>query len=159
MNDGTRRTNWIKIIVICPRRGMKQRVEQLYTVSVIVEALLYTHCNFKWILRLVDWLKLNIWAFIVCIMLCLFTLARLFKTLASLHRGQHFTSGIPLVVWIVWWFKWFLKGVWEGYFFGHARSSSGRAWNTANKQPRLRFHVRNTPCICRQQWSKWTKTK
>ena len=68
--------------------------------------------------------------------------------------GQHFTSGMEtLVVWIVWWFKWFLKGVWEGYFSGHARSSSGRAWNTANKQPRLRFHVRNKPCTCRQQWS------
>ena len=37
------------------------------------------------------------------------------------------------------------------YFSGHARSSSGRAWNTANKQPRLRFHVRNRPCMCRQQ--------
>ena len=27
------------------------------------------------------------------------------------------------------------------------RSSSGRAWNTANKQPKLRFHVRNRPEI------------
>ena len=26
--------------------------------------------------------------------------------------------------------------------------------DTANKQPRLRFHVRNRPCMCRQQWSK-----
>ena len=42
--------------------------------------------------------------------------------------GQHFTSGMEaLVVWIVGWFKWFLKGVWERYFSGHARSSSGRA--------------------------------
>ena len=50
--------------------------------------------------------------------------------------GQHFTSGMEtLVAWIVWLFKWFLKGVWEGYFSGHARSSSGRPWNTANKKP------------------------
>ena len=58
VNDATRRTNWVTIIVICPRRGMKQRVEHLYTVSVyiletcsvriiIVEVLLYTRCNFK----------------------------------------------------------------------------------------------------------------
>ena len=33
VNDATRRTNRI---VICPRRSMKQRVEQLYTVSVYI---------------------------------------------------------------------------------------------------------------------------
>ena len=39
--------------------------------------------------------------------------------------GQHFTFAMePLVVWIVSWFK-FLKGVWEGYSLGHARSSNG----------------------------------
>ena len=26
--------------------------------------------------------------------------------------------------------------------------------DTANRQPRLRFHVRNRPCMSRQQWSK-----
>ena len=74
--------------------------------------------------------------------------------------GQHFTSGMEtLLVWIVWWFNWFLKGVWEGYFSGHARSSSGKAWDAANKQPRLRFHVRNRPCMCRQQWANRQITK
>ena len=27
---------------------------------------------------------------------------------------------------------------------------AGGGWNTANKQPRLRFHVRNRSCTCRQ---------
>ena len=58
---------------------------------------------------------------------------------------------------LIWWFKWFLQGVLEGYSSGHARRCSGRAWNTANKQPRLGFHVRNRPCTCRQQWCKSDK--
>ena len=48
---------------------------------------------------------------------------------------------------------------WEGYFSGHARSSSGKAWDAANKQLRLRFHVRNRPCMCRQQWANRQITK
>ena len=46
------------VFLVCPRRGMKQQVERLYTASVyirniqyiriiIVEVLLSTHCNFK----------------------------------------------------------------------------------------------------------------
>ena len=70
-----------------------------------------------------------------------------FKTLESTNMNNlgaalHFWYGNSSSM------DWFLKGVWEGYFSGHARSSSGRAWDTANKQPRLRFHVRNRPCIC-----------
>ena len=41
--------------------------------------------------------------------------------------------------------------------FANYSKPSGRARNTANKHPLLRFHVRNRPCTCRQQWSKWTK--
>ena len=69
---------------------------------------------------------------------------------AALHFWYGTSSNMDCLIYL---FKWFLKGVWEGYSSGHARSSSRRPWNTANKQPRLRFHVRNKPCTCRQQWS------
>ena len=124
---------------------------------IIVEVLLYTHCNFKKLSRFIDWLKsLGIHCLhYVCVYLHKLASLKLVHQLIWTTLGQHFTSGMEtLVVWIVWWFKWFLKGVWVGYFSWHARSSSGRAWNTANKQPKLRFHVRNRPCICSQQWSK-----
>ena len=35
--------------------------------------------------------------------------------------------------------------------FANYSKPSGRARNTANKHPLLRFHVRNRPCTCRQQ--------
>ena len=64
MNDVKRRTNWI---VICPRRGMKQRVVHLYTVSVYIRNIQCTNSYcwgitvyplyFKWLSRLVDSLK------------------------------------------------------------------------------------------------------
>ena len=91
--------------------------------------------------------------------LCLFTLVRLFKTRASTNMNN---LGAALHFWygtssnmncLIWRFKWFLKGVWEGYSSGYARSSSGRA----NKQPRFRFHVRNRPCTCRQQYKASTQ--
>ena len=47
VNDATRRTNWITIIVICPRRGVKQWVEQLYTVSVYIRNIQCTN-NYCW---------------------------------------------------------------------------------------------------------------
>ena len=112
MNDATRRTNWI---VICPRRGMKQWVEQLYTVSVYITNI---QCTNTWLLLRYYCIPIvilnNVQGSLIKILghslfalcLCLFTLVRLFQTRAStnvnnLGAALHFWYGTSsnMVVW------------------------------------------------------------
>ena len=112
MNDATRRTNWI---VICPRRGMKQWVEQLYTVSIYITNI---QCTNTWLLLRYYCIPIvilnNVQGSLIKILghslfalcLCLFTLVRLFQTRAStnvnnLGAALHFWYGTSsnMVVW------------------------------------------------------------